>query len=285
MSDPSGRAMSPESDPESSPYVIATGATAVERLELIADLCAPSTLELFRHLPLIDSFLDVGCGIADVAGRIARADVTRVVALDPDPDAIAAGRARMASNPETAHVDLRVGDIDALGASDLVDFDVVYARCLLSHLTDPLAALGSMIAAARPGGLLVIEDVDVSGIWSAPAVPALEYHKHMYLETARRRGAHPDLAMRLPELLRLTGLVDFEVGLVQPILRTRRARYVHAMTMAAITPAVVASGVASQEECDAVTAELVTWAEDDGWIVTLPRLVQVVARVPDPTER
>lgn len=285
MSDPSGRAVSPEHDLPPSPYVIATGATAVERLELIADLCAPSTLELFRHLPIIDSFLDVGCGIADVAARIARAGVTRVVALDPDSDAIAAGRTRVSSNPETSHVDLRIGGIDTLGATDLVDFDVVYTRCLLSHLTDPQGALGSMIAAARPGGLLVIEDVDVSGIWSAPAVPALERHKHMYLETARRRGAHPDVAMHLPELLRVAGLADFEVGLVQPILRTHRARYVHAMTMAAITPAVVAAAVASQEECDAVTAELVAWAEDDGWIVTLPRLVQVVARVPDPAER
>jgi ubiquinone/menaquinone biosynthesis C-methylase UbiE len=48
-------------------------------------------------------------------------------------------------------------------------FDVVHCRMLLCHLTSPLDALREMAAIARPGGLIICFDVDLTGLFSIPA--------------------------------------------------------------------------------------------------------------------
>ncbi|MDQ3252353.1 MAG: class I SAM-dependent methyltransferase [Acidobacteriota bacterium] len=47
-------------------------------------------------------------------------------------------------------------------------FDLVYARFLLTHLPDPANAVKAFYAALKPGGLLIVEDVDASGCFVFP---------------------------------------------------------------------------------------------------------------------
>src|SRR5262245_9574435 len=48
-------------------------------------------------------------------------------------------------------------------------FDLVYARFLLIHLVDPAACLREMSELLKPGGILVVEDADLTSADSAPA--------------------------------------------------------------------------------------------------------------------
>ena len=48
-------------------------------------------------------------------------------------------------------------------------FDLVYCRFLLPHLVDPAACLREMLAILKPGGLLVVEDGDLTSAGSTPA--------------------------------------------------------------------------------------------------------------------
>jgi 2-polyprenyl-3-methyl-5-hydroxy-6-metoxy-1,4-benzoquinol methylase len=59
-------------------YMIRSGVGALERLELIARLCAPATLAFLTRTGALGAprFLDVGCGIGDVAVRAAAAGAT-----------------------------------------------------------------------------------------------------------------------------------------------------------------------------------------------------------------
>jgi SAM-dependent methyltransferase len=59
------------------------------------------------------------------------------------------------------NVEVRVHDICADTLDD--DFDVIHARLLLEHLPSRLAVLEKLISALRPGGWLIVEDLDLSG--------------------------------------------------------------------------------------------------------------------------
>jgi ubiquinone/menaquinone biosynthesis C-methylase UbiE len=65
-------------------YVIQTGAAARDRLELIARLLWPTTESFLERAGAFDvtRFVDVGCGIGDVASRVAERDVGDVTGID-----------------------------------------------------------------------------------------------------------------------------------------------------------------------------------------------------------
>lgn len=254
-------------------YVIATGAAAVRRLELLTEVFAPGTTQFLARLLPARSFLDVGCGLASVASQVRASGTERVIAADINPEVIDAARARTG-------IECVVASVDDLGNGSLTGFDIVYARCLLSHLSDPAAALGRMMSAARPGGIVAVEDVQVSRVWSAPDLPELNRYSDLYVRAALARGACPELAPLLPGLMREVGLVDVETNVLQPILSTARARTIHGATMHAIGPAVVEAGLCEQEEVDELTAALIHEASSEAWEVTLPLVVQVSGQIP-----
>ena len=49
-------------------------------------------------------------------------------------------------------------------------YDLVYARFLLTHLSDPLSTLQGMVNAAKQGGVIVVEDLDHAAIFTFRAV-------------------------------------------------------------------------------------------------------------------
>lgn len=262
-------------------YVIRSGAAALERLELIARLFRPSTLE---WLELNDAFgtgrfLDVGCGIGDVAGLTALAGASEVVGIDVNDEVVAAATERARAAGTGAR--FRVAGIADLGAGDLTDFDVIYTRCVISHLPDPHAALSAMLSAAAPGGLVVIEDVEVAATWCSPPDPDVDRYVEWYLAAAQAIGASPRVGPHLAAILREVGATDIAVDLVQPVLRTPEDLAIMPRTMEAIAGPVVTSGIADADEVAALVARLDSWATSPGVVATLPRIVQVCARRPE----
>ena len=64
-----------------------------------------------------------------------------------------------------SNVEFRAGDAGEVGGGP---YDVAYARFLLSHVGDPVAVLGGMVGAVRPGGVVVVEDTDFTGSFCHP---------------------------------------------------------------------------------------------------------------------
>ncbi|MBW3577795.1 MAG: 50S ribosomal protein L11 methyltransferase [Actinobacteria bacterium] len=97
--------------------------------------------------------LDVGTGTGVLAIAAARLGAAHVVAVDTDPDAVAAARANAACN--RVDVDVRWGTVEAATPGP---FDVVVANLL----TDVVIGLaGDLLAAAAPGGTLVVSGISV----------------------------------------------------------------------------------------------------------------------------
>ena len=156
-------------------------------------------------------------------------------------------------------------------------YDLVYTRLVLTHLPDPQAMVQRMVRAARPGGVVVVEDLDHGAIFCQPACPALERHVTLYNQVTRLKGADPQIGPRLPNLLWQAGLQDLQVQVVQPAFLEGDAKRIHQISLENIAEAVIAAGLASQAELQALAAELDAFAQNPRTLINFPRIVQVWA--------
>ena len=263
-----------------SSYIIRSGAAAESRLELLARICWPATQQfLHRRGTLHGRGLDVGCGSGDVAMRVITAGADEAVGIDINAEVVAFAKGRTAALGSAAT--FRVAGIDDVGSADLRDFDVVYARCVLSHLPDPRAAMAALWRGVAPGGFLMIEDVEVAATWGSPPSAALARYRELYVAAARANGASPAVGAELACFLRDLGAAEVEVDLTQPVLRTPADQMIHAATMDAIADPVISQGLATAEEVDGLVRTLADYARAPGTVSTLPRVVQVSGRRPD----
>lgn len=261
----------------SSSYIIEGGETGRARLSVLAEAMAPFTGALLDRAEPWQGLrvLDAGCGGGDVsrtlAGRVGPSGA--VLGIDGDAVKIAAARDAAAG---LANLAFEVGDLtDPDGAAA---FDVVYARFLLSHLTEPDRVLASLGDRIRPGGRLIVEDVDFDGHFTDPPQPAFDRYVDWYQETARRRGANPRLGRELPRRIAAAGFQILHAGAVNPAALDGPIKQIAPLTLAAIAEPVVAAGLASRGAVEQTLAELQAAADDPGVFMSLPRVVQVVAR-------
>lgn len=258
-----------------STYVIRGGEPGRARLGILSRALRSSTLDLFKATGLADGMacLDIGCGGGDVTMEMARliGPQGRVLGIDIDPAKLKLAR-QDAELEGASNVEFRVCDAGALDTNG--EYDLVYARFLLSHLSDPLHAVRKMAGAVRQGGVVIVEDIDHGAIFSHPECPAVDRYAELYNAVVRSKGADPRIGPRLPELLRDAGLHDIGINLVQPLFMEGEAKRMHAITLENIAGAVAAAGLASVTEIDATIREIEEFACDPHTIVALPRIFQ-----------
>ena len=142
-------------------------ADELARLKLIEQFNDPSTFRQLDGIGVAEGWrcLEVGAGGGSVVRWLSQrvGPAGAVVAIDLD--------VRFLGDISAQNVEVQRGDItqDPLEPSS---YDLVHARNVLMHLRDPLAVLRRMTAALRPGGWLMIEDVDNGTVEAAdPAHP------------------------------------------------------------------------------------------------------------------
>lgn len=147
----------PQNDSRAGDYFWSDHQAAAEltRLRLIEHFNDPST---FRQLDAIGvgegwRCLEVGAGAGSVVRWLSRrvGPCGHVVAADLD--------VRFLGDISAENVEIRRCDItkDPVEPSS---YDLVHARSVLAHLPDPLTVLQRLKTALRPGGWLMVEDVD-----------------------------------------------------------------------------------------------------------------------------
>lgn len=256
-------------------YVLAGGDRGAERLRLLADVKWPTTQTLFERAGLRAgmSCLDVGCGIGAVTLKMAEivGPAGRATGVDFDERSI--GLARAEAERRDLKIEFRNGAVGEL--PNLPTSDFVFARFLLTHLAAPDQALQAMVRAARPGGMVVIEDIEFSAHFSWPRCPAFERYVRLYEEVVERRGGNPNIGPHLPRMLLEAGLQNVELEVIQPTYRTGSGKQLAAVTMEHIREAVVAAGLATGAEVDSIVEEINAFAEDPTTLISLPRIFQV----------
>jgi ubiquinone/menaquinone biosynthesis C-methylase UbiE len=180
-------------------YVLGSSEAEHARLMRQAKILAPYTERLFRDAGIATGqrVLDVGSGVGDVA-LLAATLVGRtgsVLGIDQDGDALRKARSRSIasgmSNVQFLQTSLEEFRVDA-------DFDAIVGRLILMFLPEPAAALRSLAALLRPGGVMVFHEGSWAGHHAvAGHLPLRRACADLICNTLRRAGAQPDMPLTL----------------------------------------------------------------------------------------
>ncbi len=139
-------------------YTFGDSDLAARRLALVAAVFARSTRQfLVMQAGAAPEFaIDLGCGPGFTTELIrATTGAKRLLGVDSSPAFVAAAAKRLADDRT------RVLCADALDLPlEVADADLIFARFLLTHLRDPLAAIDAWRGRLSGRGVLLLEEVD-----------------------------------------------------------------------------------------------------------------------------
>jgi ubiquinone/menaquinone biosynthesis C-methylase UbiE len=262
-------------------YVIKGGQDGKSRLSVIADALQTTTARLIDKAEKIEgaTIVDAACGGGDVCLYLAeRAGPTgRVVGLDLDGEKLAIAReearARGLSNVDFV-------EANVLDSWPVAGADLVYARFILTHLPQPERFLERATDALRPGGHLIVEDIDYGGRFTDPDSAAITRADELYIEASQRNGGDPFIGRRLHRLIESAGFTRVESTLVQPFGRFGSAKQTVRLTLAAIADRVIADEIATREEVDNTLLEVEAFTARPDTMISMPRIFQAFAERP-----
>ena len=260
-------------------YVIRGGVEGRERLRLLSEVMGPFTRALLADvgIPTGSACLDVGCGGGDVTLEFARmvGPAGRVMGVDLDEVKLGIAR-READQHGLSTVVFVARDVTAWEPTEL--FDVAYARFLLTHLRDPGALVSALVRQIRPGGVVIVEDIDYRGHFAEPDCPALRRAVDLYTRSVESRGADANIGPRLPGLLRAAGLADVRMKLVQPAALEGGIKLLACVTLENIADAVLEDGFITDRELRETIEELYAFARNPHTVLGGPRVFQAWGR-------
>ena len=239
-------------------------------LERIADQSArfaPATLRVFREAGLGPGrrVLDVGCGTGD-STWLAAAIVGRtgaVVGVDRDARMLAVARERTQAE---APVELVEGDFRSVALPG--PFDAAVGRFVLTFQDDLVAALRTVVAHVRPGGVVAFVEIDRTPTFvSMPRLPLWEQVGALVGEGLTRAGTGRHTGLELAPALLAAGVVDVRVQVVDAFLQCPGDRFGSRSLVAllqGLLPALEAAGIVTAATLALDTLEERLVAEVDG---------------------
>jgi SAM-dependent methyltransferase len=174
---------------------------------------ADNAFFLLPHLSPGMRLLDVGCGPGSITLGLAEALAPgEVVGVDIEPRIVERARAAAA---ERAGLNVRfeVGDAYALPFPDAA-FDAAFARSVLQHLSDPVAALREVRRVLRPGGVVGLRDGDWGSRVIGPPSPLVEEALALYMRLWAINGGDSLRGREHRALLLAAGFARTEAGAV-----------------------------------------------------------------------
>ena len=203
-------------------YLLADQESEHERLRLQSRVWEPAGRRVLEQVGngAGARALDVGCGAMGWLRLLSEwvSPEGAVTGIDIDEKMLSAADAFVASEG--------LGNValieDDLFASDLEQgsFDLVHARFQLAPLGRADEQLANYLRLVRPGGTVVLEDVDPGSWHFLPPAPAIEERLIPLLAQAFENASDdPWVARRLPRLLRDAGIepsVSAEVQALEP---------------------------------------------------------------------
>jgi SAM-dependent methyltransferase len=263
-------------------YILATGAEGAARLALLDQVYGRDAARLMTAIgiPRGGRVADIGCGTGTTARWFARnvGLEGEVAAVDASADQLAVAQSHADAD---GHGNIRYVHASAYDTRLRRDhFDVVHCRCLLNHLVRPLDALREMAAIARPGGLVICFDADLTGLFSVPATECYVRLQSLLASHLRLRGIDDALGLNLPQLLRQVGLIESDMAFIHPVYLRGEEKRLWEYSFFEASPHFVRSGLTTDAELKRLSAALAAVAADETVSVAQARMSAAWARKP-----
>ena len=274
------RVKSAHTDDAITSYVLGESNAEAERLRILDAVYGETSRSFLRRAGLRAGWhcADLGCGPGHIALWIAEQVARTGHVTGVDRAELFVNLARTNTRQRNLDHALFIKADASAAALPNASFNLVYSRCLLSHLPDPLTVLRRMTALAKPGGIVVVEDIDCGGGFTHPKSSAQMRHLDLYQAIVRHHGGDPLLGRKLPRLCRAAGLTEIHYEIVTPTEPAIEVKRLYPLTLAGLSPAIIQAGLATAAELDAIVAELHVLANAPEKTASSCPLVQVRAR-------
>lgn len=259
-------------------YLLATGRAGETRLALIDEAYghfSRSLLEsLHSSLPENAQILSIGCGTGTIECQMAQYWPNAYIkAIDSSQAQIDISRDKAAS------LGLKKITFIFQDANDLIyenSFDLVYARLLLIHVQDPVSVLKRMERAAKPGALIICEEISSSSFHCEP--PNEFYAKAFQLtqEIAQEKKVDYDIGVKLPGYMADLGLTLVRFSRQEPDRANLNVKKQLFLSLTEAKPKLPANF--DGQSLDTLLGELEKFADQDNSRISMSDLFQVVGR-------
>jgi len=152
--------------------------------------------------------LDVGCGPGVILRAAAAAD-RRAKGTGLDLSALRVQQAQE-RNAGNRRLQFYSGDVQQL-QFESGSFDVVYSRMLLQYVRDKEKAVGEMVRVCKPGGTVLMQDLDGQLVWHYPEDALMQQTVKRVLTSLEASGFDPFVGRKLFWLARNAGLDNVKV--------------------------------------------------------------------------
>jgi SAM-dependent methyltransferase len=263
-------------------YILATGTAGAARLALLDEVHGPDAERIMTAIgiPRGGRVADIGCGTGSTTRWFANkvGPEGQISAVDISADQLAVAQSSAEARGLSNINFVRASAYDTGLPRDY--FDVVHCRLLLCHLVRPLDALREMAAIARPGGLVICFDLDITGSFSVPATECYSRLRALAASDQRLRGIDDARGLNLPHLFRQVGLVEPEIAFIHPVYLRGERKRLWEYSFFEASPHFIKSGLTDEAEVKRLSAELAAVAADETVSVAQGRMPATWAHKP-----
>ena len=243
---------------------------ATEAEQLLDDISLPSGARA----------IDVGCGVLGIVHllRARVGDEGHVVGLDREPRILQMAR----ELAEQRGIEVEFAQADATGTGlPRASFDLVHARTLLLNVSNPTEIVAEMVALARPGGVVAVQEPDSSGWVCDPPHPAWPVLRSAVTDAYRANGKDFDIGRRAGRLLRDAGLEGVSVRATARVTRPGEYYQTFLLTLTQLVREdILAAHALTADELDSHIESLRLHLAAPGALTSQPMMWQAWGRTP-----
>lgn len=209
-------------------YPLGGTQTELGRLLTQAEVYEPQANWLLDQIEIQSGWraVDIGCGPIGILNLLSQRVGPRgsVVGLEREPRFVEMACAEVTKRGLS---NVKVVEADALNTGlEKNSFDVVHERLVMINVSARDAFLSEMLSLLRPGGTVVLEDVDNVSWLCQPAHPSWDILLNAFHTVFHAGGGDGFIGRRLPVLLCAAGVqnIQVKVNIDTPKLGTTAAR-------------------------------------------------------------
>jgi SAM-dependent methyltransferase len=195
--------------PESTSYILGRTNAEYERLRRQARCWEKATKSVLEQAGLEAGMrcLDAGCGPGEVMRLMAEAvgPTGCVVGVDLNGE-LGNEAIRVLKTQGLVQCSFTQADIRTMEQPAEAPFDLIFARLLLYHLSEPSYTLARLYGWLKPGGSLVIQDYDTEAVKAQPDWEPLREFKVVWSGVCARHGLDESIGFLIPELFASAGI-------------------------------------------------------------------------------
>ncbi|MCX7121988.1 MAG: methyltransferase domain-containing protein [Gammaproteobacteria bacterium] len=263
---------------DNSKYILKVGASASLRLDMLQELHGKYSEQFIAQVQFNPgmSILDIGCGIGNMSCCFARQfPDCRVVGLDNSEAQLLLASQR-ASYKNLSNLEFRKGDLEDL--TDLNEqFDIIYSRYCLIHVSNPMATLKNLKNKLAPNGRIILEEPSMDSAFCYPENAAYKKSRDLLNRLAQLRGFDFEVGKKLETLLHDAGFVVQCRNLVQPLLETVNEKKLLILLTEECRDAYLTHDLISEDEFSGMMVNLENLIRLEGTLIGFPRTTQLCA--------